>query len=504
MNTVAKKQGSADDPVCLIDARDLPAEELALAVFLQGAVNRRGRKIYLDRDEYLAYLKAPYVRCTLWEALERFAPLLPSLAVYDYAPGDVSIDLAATVCAAEGCLGVPRPLVGRLEKYRLPVVFDSARVQGGRAQRQRTVWLRCRGKLRRDCLVHQVTEAEAYRPHLRDFAIARGAFTFYAKTGEDDAFLAEVLGWAERGIPVYGWTDNELAFVRQLSQFGDYVIPSDWSLNHSYLFEEKGECLRQRCKPLPVAADPRKHYLAVVVSDGDNVQWLERKFLTGGLFGSRTAGACSYKMSWTAAPLMPRLCPEALRRMFESARLDTFVCAVSGIGYTNVMTYPEELLEAYATRTAEAMRQADLHVLALLDAVAETHGGNAERRLAYFAAQPQIEGGIWQLDPDRYESGRGKIFWANGKPFVSVGVSLWHPSCDPAQVTREWLDGIADKLNARPADPHSERGYTVLNVHPWTMGMREVDHVLSRLSPHIEVVYAEELIALVRENVPHA
>lgn len=168
------------------------------------------------------------------------------------------------------------------------------------------------------------------------------------------------------------------------------------------------------------------------------------------------------------------------------------------------MTYPEELLPHYAEQTAQAMREADLHVLVLLDNVAHTGGGNAERRLAYFSAQEQIEGGIWQLDPDRYESGKGKIFWSNGKPFVSVGVSLWHPSCDPAKVTDEWLDGIVRQLNARQADIHSECGYTVLNVHPWTMDMRRVDYVLSRLAPHIEVVYAEELLALIRENVPHA
>ena len=491
-------------PVCLIGTETLSPEELALAVFLQGAVNRGGKKICLDIDRYTDYLTLPYRRMRLAEALDAFAPDLPALAVFDYAEGDVSINLAAAVCAAEGYLGVPRLQLPSLGKYGLPVAFDAADVRGGDAERQRTVWLRCRGKLRRDCLFHQVTEGEAYRPHLRDAAIACGAFTFFAKTGEDNAFLEEVLGWAERGIPVYGWTDNEIAFVRTLSCFGDYVVPSDWSCNHSFFGGEAPVRQRQHCVPAKIKADPRKHYLAVVVSDGDNVQWLERNFLGDGLFGQRTAGACSRKMSWTAPPLLARICPPALGKAYAAAKNDTFVCGVSGIGYTNCMTYPEELLPHYAEQTAQAMREADLHVLALLDNVAHTGGGNAERRLAYFSAQEQIEGGIWQLDPDRYESGKGKIFWSNGKPFVSVGVSLWHPSCDPAKVTDEWLDGIVRQLNARQADIHSECGYTVLNVHPWTMDMRRVDYVLSRLAPHIEVVYAEELLALIRENVPHA
>lgn len=485
----------------LLEAQALGGEELALAVFLQGAVNRGGKTLCLDADGYADYLFAPLPRIGLEEALDRFAPQLRAVAVFDYAAGDVSVNMAATVCAAEGWLGVPRSLLPRVQKYGLPIAFDAACVRGTDAERQRAVWLRCRAKLRRNCLVHQVTDGAAYRPHLRDDAIARGAFCFYAKCGRDDAFLAEVLGWAQRCIPVYGWTDNELAFVKQLSAFGDRLIPCDWSLNHSF-FRAAAQPPRQRCRAERLRADPRKHYLAVVVSDGDNVQWWERGFCRGGLFGQRTAGAYPYKMSWTAPPSLARLCPPALAKAYAAARRDTFVCGVSGAGYTNCMTYPERLLPRYARETAQAMKRADLHVLALLDNIAFTGGGNAERRLAAFAAQPQIEGGIWQLDPDRYESGKGKIFWAGGKPFVSVGVSLWHPSCDPACVTEKWLDGVVRTLNARRADIGSEAGYTVLNVHPWTMDMHAVDHVLSRLGAHIEIVYAEELIALVRENVP--
>ena len=83
-----------------------------------------------------------------------------------------------------------------------------------------------------------------------------------------------------------------------------------------------------------------------------------------------------------------------------------------------------------------------------------------------------------------------------------MGVSLWHPSGDPKAVTKEWLDEIAGKFDARPADIYSEKGYTVVNVHPWTVDMEALDYFVSRLDKHIiKIVTAGELVSLVKEYV---
>ncbi len=484
-----------------IKCAGLSADELSLAVFLQGALNRRKKSVYLDVENYLAYLSQPVSWRNLWELAAESKESFDGLVVYDPIPGDVSVNMAATVCAAENFLGVPRRLAGREEFSGLAVRFDTAEIKGTDVERQRAVWLRWREKLKRDCLVHQLTDKKEFRFALRDFAISHGAFTFFVRPEEDGDFLAEVLSWADKNIPVYGWTTNEIGFVRRLSLFGDYIVPSDWSYNHSFLGRKIFKSLKQPREAEEIS--PSGHVLAIVVSDGDNVQWLERDFAENGLFGQRLRRHRTYKMSWTAAPLLCRICPKVLENIYQKAEKDTFVCGVSGIGYTNCTTFPEKYLGKFARQTAEAMKYADMRVLTLLDHIAETKEGNAEKRIAYFARHKQIIGGIWELDPDRYESGRGKIYWANGKPFVSVGISLWHPSCDRAQVSREWLDGIADQINARPVSPDTEEGYTVLNVHPWSMDMDMLDYVVSRLSKQVEIVSAEELIRLVAKNVKH-
>lgn len=474
--------------------------EFSLAVFLQGALNRRGVETAIDVDRCLDYRKGGTEK-DLWRLVEETAPSFDGMAVYDFAPGDVSVNMAATACAAGNLLGVPRVLAERAGRYGLKPRFDTADFKGGDAERQRAVWLLFRDRLKRDCLVHQVTTEEGFHHGLRDYAISHGAFCFFARPEEDADFLREVLGWARKGIPVYGWTTDELAFVRELSLFGDYLIPSDWSCNHSLFARGRYSRLKQRGRTETPVADPAAHYLAIVVSDGDNVQWLERNFATDGLYGQRIRRARPYKMSWTAAPLLGKLCPEALRGIYARAEKDTFVCGVSGIGYTNCMTFPESRLAAFARKTATGMKYADMRVVTLLDDMRRIPAEGPEGRLARFAEQENISGGIWELDPDRYQSGRGKIFWAKGKPFISVGVSLWHPSCKAESVTREWLDSVAAEIAAKPADLRSERGYTVLNVHPWSICMDDVDYLVSRLPGRIKIVSAEELVALVAANV---
>ena len=489
--------------VNVIRAEGLSKEKLALVVFLQGGVNRVKKEIFIDIENYMDFLQEEYVVRSWKEVLDEYVSLFRGIVVYDYDETDISVNLAATICAAENVLGVPRSLLGEVRKTGLSVLYDVAEFQGDFTERQSAVWRMFRDKLKKDCLVHQIPSERDFHIQLRDFAIAHGAFTFFVRPEEDQEFLAEVLSWADKNIPVYGWTTDELAFVKAISLYGDYLIPSDWSHNHSYFYRKTPQKFIQKVKDEKIKVDPSRHYLAIVVSDGDNVQWLERSFMGESNYGQRLKSARNYKMSWTIAPMLTKLCPEAMKRIYCAADADTFICGVSGVGYTNCMTYPESELPVFARQTSQMMKNADLKILALLDNIQYVNEDTVENRLLNFAKYDNIKGGIWQLDPDRYESGKGRIFWAAGKPFVSVGVSFWHPSNDPAQVTREWIDSIAEEINNKPADPFSEAGYTVLNVHPWTTNMADLDYLVSRLSEKVCIVTAGELIGLVAGNVKY-
>jgi hypothetical protein len=387
------------------------------------------------------------------------------------------------------------------------VLFDAKDYTGSNAERQEAVFELYKDRLNPKGLVHQVVVGDDYHIELRDFSIAKGYFCFFTDENKEDiSFRHRVLEWANRNIAIYGWTTNEISFLKDISAYGCYVVPMDWSTNHSYFSPDNSEkfALKQKYAEKE-SVTPGKHYLTIVVSDGDNVQWLERNFATNSTFGQRLRSKMDYKMNWTISPSMVELCPLVMQGLYNKGRNDYFITGVSGIGYTNLLTYPREHLETYMNLTDEAMKYADLHEMCMLDNtnmlanMADVHD-----RIDAIAAKESVNGVIWEMDPDRYEDGRGRVFFSsNGKPFVSVRLSLWHPSNRPENVNREWLDEYIERLNRMPVSPNSIDGYTVLNIHPWTVTIDDLDYLMSKLDDHIETLYVKDFLEAVKNNIPH-
>lgn len=486
--------------VDLLRRADMTDAEFALAQFVQGILNRKGFKVFVDIDNYLDYLDEEYRVVSLWDLIEARKEEFSGALCFDLDCEDVSINMAATISAVYDLLGVPRSIVDKVNAIGIPTLYDLADVKGSRAQRQRIVFDGVKHKLSRTALVHQVVKEDNFHLMLRDFSICNGWACIYTdQSDEDRAFRNEVLSFLDKNIPVYGWTDDEISFVNDVSTYGDYVIPMDWSSNHSYL--GKRSCtIKQNVKRSNVADG--KHYLAFVVSDGDNIQWLEREFATTSTFGQRQRSTQDYKMSWTFSPSLAKLCPTVAKKIFNTNKSDYFISGVSGIGYSNMLAYPIEHLGEFTRQTAEAMANSDLQVVCLLDDIRNTEdAASTENRLSYYARFNNVKGGIWQLDPSFYEGGRGRVFTSMGKPFISVRYSFWHKSLDACNVTEEWIEEFAKLLNDLPVSPNTDDGYTVINVHPWTISMENLDYLVSKLSPHIELVYADELIELYKKNV---
>ena len=490
--------------VYVMDFSAMTDEEKAVAVCLQGIVNRYEKSIVLDADNYMSYVAdKEQVRMDVYRATERFLSLLDGIALYKLDSHDVGINIAATYAAVNNVLGVPDVLADRFVAMGLAVVIDLRAIVGTNAERQKAVFDMCYDKLDKHGLVHQVVNGNNFHIRLRDLGICNGWACVYTGESDDDrAFRKYVLSRLEPNIPVYGWNDDEIAFIRDISEFGDYALPTDWSVNHSY-FGRKNAELRQRIHGDIERIPAGKHYVALVVSDGDNIQWLERDFATTGSFGQRLATPCDYKMSWTFSPSMAKICPDGANYVYDHAKADYFVSGVSGIGYANCLSYPREHLDEFTRQTAEAMERSDLSVVTLLDNIANTADEQfVQDRLHSYAKFDIIKGGIWELDPDRYGSGHGKVWWVDGKPFVSVRFTMWYPTGNMSDVTKAWLDEMAAQVNAMPVDPTSEDGYTVINIHPWTMNQQSIDYFVSRLDRNrTELVYADELIELMKRNV---
>ncbi len=354
---------------------------------------------------------------------------------------------------------------------------------------------------RKDILVHQYSYAHG----VRDLAIQQNAFVVYVDDSDwvGRVFRNRVFRDLEPGSMILGWCQYEGKFTQMISMFGHYVIPSDHSYNMSILssFEAHNGIIQKKETKTP-ELDPTKHYLTIMYSDGDNAQWIQngfREYHTWQSYNSDTP------VTWTFQPHLRQMSSVDIKRTVEGlSGNDSFVTGPSGAGYGRISYMKNSDLKAFSDQTASAMLKTGITTVTLLDEIKTKSDINKiTSKLRYFARYDNIHGGILQLEPDRYSAGKGEVLFVNEKPFVSVKLSLWHPSGNADEVTNEWIKEQADIVNTYSADINSINGYSVINVHPWTVGPDDLAYFISCLDKDIVVISGDEMIQAITDNVPH-
>ena len=174
----------------------------------------------------------------------------------------------------------------------------------------------------------------------RDFAAANGAIVFF-DTGERDAVMAEL----DPCSPIYGWglvTDQgERDFIHDTGGAGNYYVAADAAFNLSVFSQLSGSSTAAAPAPAPAPAlapapaagpVPEGKYVSLIVSDGDNLQWLLNRGSYDGWWGSPVRG--TLPLGWTMAPALYSLARPVWDYYAGTlAKGDELVCGPSGIGY---------------------------------------------------------------------------------------------------------------------------------------------------------------------------
>ncbi len=501
------------DEIVVVSTSGISKDERAAIQCLQGLVARTEASIFInygqDAETELADLKKS--GCTLlytdengnnWtlsNLIPRYASHIKDYSYVLFTDADThgQINTAFNTASLYGWLAVPSSseniVIGlgmkKAEDYtddEIDFVFE------------RNFYEKHKDFFRKDALVHLYS----YASGLRDFAVQQKIFITYV---EDEDIIArsfrdKIFSDLEPASIILGWCQYEVKFTESVSSFGHYVIPSDHSFNMSLL-----NCCDYGKQNLgsnteSPKLDPTKHYIAIVYSDGDNAQWISngyREFHTWQSYGIDTP------VTWTFAPMMNEFSPSALKKAKENVGNGSFITGPSGAGYARITKMSAKELESFSDLTAAAMLKTGLTTITLLDEPLGARENSFSKKLDYFSRYNNIKGGIIQIDPERYAGGNGKVYFSNEKPFVSVKHSLWHPSGNENEVTQEWLKEQAEIVNNYPADINSINGYSVINIHPWTVGPDDLKYFVSCLDSNVVVISANELIAAVTENVPH-
>ncbi len=372
------------------DVRHLSSEERLLLASLQGLVNRSRPRIYLVSDDtdpfWLNVLQqqgstdAPIPVADPLSLLQTFKAAYKGVVVPDpnvYVTPCVAVDVAG----ADDLLIATPALAAR---FGLPIKSDlrgKFKDDADALRYARTTLLPRLNPYLALCLDppllgSQVDDVIAAKgmcfwvtgPEAQDRPGADGP----AEREEIQATLAQMP--LEAVVRGYWWHGDDMGLgenggVALGSQFGKITTVSDYVSNYSVFSGVVLPALKQKPQPPAPKLDPTKVYVAITMSDGDNlITWRDfwRGYFTDPLHGT-------FPLAYGIGPTLIDVAPTMARWYYDhAAPTDEFICDVSGAGYVYPTDWGAALKDrpaAYADYygwTQKYMDRLDLHGLRIM------------------------------------------------------------------------------------------------------------------------------------------
>lgn len=336
------------------DLRGLSADAQLLATTLQGVVNRSRPRIFVLQQQnegpttWLDGLGIPYGEVAGPAGLlASYRSEIQGAIVYDPAvPG--TINVATTLAGLRNGVATSADLAAG---YGLPVLED------------------LRGRFATDLAayswaVNALWPAATHRmvigldpgisSYLRDYAVANRAFVMFLNPGvaAEKALLDQLLGDMPAGSPYLGWwpanVSGESDGTQLASQYGKFVVASDWSLNLT-VFSGAPAAVRAAQYRAPAPPLENKIYVTLTMTEGDNLQYNQHRMRQ--IWDDPDRG--KVPLNWTTQPLAVDAAPAFLSYYQRTAsRNDYLMAGPSGAGYVYPSDWPASTLGVYTQQTA--------------------------------------------------------------------------------------------------------------------------------------------------------
>lgn len=510
------KEHELPDKLYVVDAGTFDTiDEFHMTVCLQGIVAKDKPQIYIRTNstdsQYLEKIKKSGIEViftddngngwTTETLLKKFRSYVSDSGYVLYRQSDdgIGLNMATNLSTVLGYLAVPESLESLAISSDLTLKEDFSDTKHN-AYSQWKIFNKYKNEFNKKAVVHAHSDMKG----LRDLAIQQGFFCFYVDDDVDGTwFRKHVLRQSGDNCLSLGWAKYEIQYVKNASENGNSVIPSDHCYNNSFITSFDCEIPEQMHDETKTYTDESKHYCALLFSDGDNVQWIQNGFSE---YYQKLALETEFPMTWTFPPILQEMSPIVCNRILSDSTVnDYFIAGVSGAGYMHPSEYPYKALSQFTDITASMMVKSDLEYISVLDNLEDNVFKEARlvESFRYYARYDNIKGGVVYLDPDRYASGKGKVYFVDDKPFVCARLSLWYPSNEMSSVTKEWVEEQADIVNSYPADINSINGYSIVNVHPWSMSIKNLEYFVKNLDEDVVLVTVDELLEMIKENIPH-
>ncbi|MDR1336743.1 MAG: RICIN domain-containing protein [Tannerella sp.] len=331
--------------------------------------------------------------------------------------------------------------------------------------------------------------------HVGDYSVFAGALQFWDDSATG-SLANSVYARMDPCAVYFGWGAGEYATVEQLSKKSAMIHPSDWSPNLSTLTNIPVKLPRQKPSPAEYKVVPNVHTVCFVITDGDNIQWLSGSL--NNVNNWANPDKARLKLGWTVSPAFAELAPALYRKYIENALTtenarNYLVAGPSGTGYFFPGNYPQ--LAEQTARMNRMLKKADLNIVNIID----RDGSHIPDE---YLKQSNVDALFYYSYGSQYTGLAGAIKWYMDKPSIGGRFTLWGNSDDSSPETRNRVaQSLASTLNAQSTDIASDRGYSLIPVHIWTMDPSDVLNCIEKLNPNVRVVAPDEFVWLIRKNL---
>ena len=413
-----------------------------------------------------------------------------------YKKGDVSVNIAATLAGITGFLPVCEDDVAKYQALGLVEKFNV----NSAALTYKWLFNNVMSELSSAGLVHQNYQSVGVtNKYIKDYGICNKYFyVYYVEVSiVGNSFKKTLHSFLDDNCPIFGYTYSEDSDVAFFSQYGQFIVPTDYTCNLTFLAADAfaGKKFEQPNDDSELPAEQGKHYVAFVVSDGDNATyWQNTAAFATNYMNAAGRENDTFPVTWSITPSLADLMPLVLENVYsnQSNGYDYFCAPVSGQGYINAGNFEAEndgeYFADFVSKLDVYMGKSDLSVVTVI-------GGNQQGDLVNvlhgYASAENVTGGIVYDGSKYFGANPGGVIWIDGKPFVQPRDSLWETT--PAY--------IAARINTYSTDITTIDAYSIINVHPWSHSYEDIRKIVGMLNENVEVVSVDRIINMMADNV---
>jgi len=462
--------------------------EMYLFASLKGIVNKTKPRIFSYEGD--AFAEGPYTwlqslglswtePADKWSLITKYRNELSGLIVYD--PAQIhTVNLATVMAKSRNALIASPLLLSRLTAapYNLPVLVDLRGQYTSKLQVYQTLFNTYWPAIDHRLLIG--LNPDVHKAALREYATALGAAVVWLDPtiAAESTLLNSFLSSMPAGSNYMGWWPDEQPGVQRTSQYGITTIASDWCSN---LTMHSGTARTVTLKPAPPKpALQNKLYVAFILSDGDNLQYIEH--LLRKLWNNPDRGAVP--MGWTLSPAMLDAMPGALNYFWQTATdNDNLISGPSGYGYTYPNSWPNQnQLNQFVAKTEDYDRRAGFRVITIWNTI--TGGINQNVGETFASIAPSLLGVTAQ------NTGGGLTIYNNSLP----GMALACNYCTSEQAMKDYI------ANATAGWDGTSPRFIIIQAQPWTdIKPTNFKNVANSLGSDYIVVRPDHIFQLIRE-----